>query len=387
MPPVADLAALATPPQAHSAPANANGWTPVIVAPGDTVWQLAADHGTTVAAIAAKNGLADGGRLLYAGQRILVPTVPTLPTASTSSGSRTTPATPRTVRSYVVRAGDTLEGVAQRLRVPLAQLVRANPGINPQLILPGQRLVVTGTATAATRTLTRTAARAAAAPARSHTVRSGETMTGIAAAYGISLSRLVAANPGTSPDLLLVGQRLSLPGSAKVTAAGVPSNPAATSANTFAGYTYPEATVRAADANRARLARMSVPSRTETAALIRQIATRHGVDARLALAIAYNESGWNQRAVSVANAVGTMQVIPTSGDWASQLAGRRLDLLDAEDNVTAGVVILRALQSVAASREEAIGAYYQGLQSVRTKGMYTDTKAYVRTVLALYDRM
>lgn len=378
MPPVADLAAVATPPHSHTAPAHANGWIPVIVAPGDTVWQLAADHGTTVAAIAARNGLADGGRLLYAGQRLLVPT-----STSPTSSSRATPAPPRTVRSHVVRAGDTLEGIAQRLGVSLAQLVRVNPGLNPQVIMPGQRLLVTGSSTAPTRTT----ARAATAPARSHTVRAGETMTGIAAAYGISLPRLVAANPGTSPDLLLVGQALALPGSAKSTAAGVSSSPAATSANTFAGYTYPAATVRAADANRARLARMTVPSRTETAALIRQVATRHGVDPRLALAIAYNESGWNQRAVSVANAVGTMQVIPMSGDWASQLAGRRLDLLDAEDNVTAGVVILRALQSVAASREEAIAAYYQGLQSVRTQGMYTDTKAYVRTVLALYDRM
>ncbi len=377
MPPVADLAAVAIPPHAHTAPANANGWRPVIVQPGDTLWQLAEDHGTTVDALAVRNGLADGGRMLFAGQRILVP-------ASSAARAATTTATAaRTVRTHVVRPGDTMEGIAQRLGVPLAQLVRANPGINPHVIMPGQRLVVTGSSAASSRST----ARAAAAPARSHTVRAGDTMTAVATAYGISLSRLLAANPGADPDLLLVGQRLALPGTAKATAPGVSPSPKPTSTNTFAGYTYPAATVRAADANRARLARMAVPSRSETAALIRQIATRHGVDPRLALAIAYNESGWNQRAVSVANAVGTMQVIPMSGDWASQLAGRRLDLLDTEDNITAGVVILRALQSVASSREEAIAAYYQGLQSVRTQGLYTDTKAYVRTVVALYGRM
>ena len=76
--------------------------------------------------------------------------------------------------------------------------------------------------------------------------------------------------------------------------------------------------------------------------MIRRTALRHGVDPTLALAIGWQESGWNQQAVSVANAIGAMQVIPSSGDWASQLAGRRLDLLDAQDNVTAGVVILRA---------------------------------------------
>lgn len=373
MPPVADLAPVAATPQAHSAPAHANGWVPVIVQPGDTLWQLAVDHGTTVAALAARNGLSDG-RMLYAGQQILVPA---------ASTARSSTATPRPVRAHVVQPGDTMEGIARRLGVPLAQLVRANPGINPHVIMPGQRLVVIGSPTATSRSATR----AAAAPARSHTVKAGETMTGVAAAYGISLARLLAANPDVAPDLLLVGQRLALPGSAKATSGGVSAGAKSSSAGTFAGYTYPEATVRAADANRARLATMAVPSRTQTAALVRQIATRHGVDARLALAISYNESGWNQRAVSVANAVGTMQVIPMSGDWAAQLAGRRLDLLDAEDNITAGVVILRALQSVASSREEVIAAYYQGLQSVRTQGMYADTKAYVRTVLALYDRM
>ena len=44
--------------------------------------------------------------------------------------------------------------------------------------------------------------------------------------------------------------------------------------------------------------------------MIVRIARQQGVDTRLALAIAYQESGWNQRAVSPANAVGVMQVIP-----------------------------------------------------------------------------
>ncbi len=34
-----------------------------------------------------------------------------------------------------------------------------------------------------------------------------------------------------------------------------------------------------------------------------------------------------------------------------------------------------------------MGAYYQGLTSLQQHGMYDDTKQYVRTVLALRDRM
>ena len=78
---------------------------------------------------------------------------------------------------------------------------------------------------------------------------------------------------------------------------------------------------------------------------------------------------------------------PSSGDWASELAGRRLDLLNTQDNITAGVVILRALTRSAATQDQAIAGYYQGLDSVQHNGMYADTKAYVANIKALRKRM
>jgi soluble lytic murein transglycosylase-like protein len=89
----------------------------------------------------------------------------------------------------------------------------------------------------------------------------------------------------------------------------------------------------------------------------------------------------------VANAIGTMQVVPTSGRWASEMAGRRLNLLSTRDNITAGVVILRALTRSAASLDQAIAGYYQGLASVQQHGMYPDTKQYVKAVKAHRTRM
>jgi soluble lytic murein transglycosylase-like protein len=88
----------------------------------------------------------------------------------------------------------------------------------------------------------------------------------------------------------------------------------------------------------------------------------------------------------VANAIGTMQVIPSTGRWAGELVGRRLDLLDTRDNVTAGVVVLKALTSSAKNRDQAIAGYYQGLRSVQQHGMFADTKGYVRNVKALAAR-
>jgi hypothetical protein len=55
--------------------------------------------------------------------------------------------------------------------------------------------------------------------------------------------------------------------------------------------------------------------------------------------------------------------------------------------VTAGVVILKALLRSASSTDQAIAGYYQGLASVRSRGMFADTKAYVRSVRALHARL
>jgi soluble lytic murein transglycosylase-like protein len=144
--------------------------------------------------------------------------------------------------------------------------------------------------------------------------------------------------------------------------------------------------VRAAAANRHYLASRAVPGKEATRRMIVRTAQRYGVSPSLALAVAWQESGWNQRQVSVANAIGTMQVIPSSGRWASELAGRRLNLLNTQDNITAGVVILRALTHSAPTINQAVAGYYQGLGSVQRNGMYGDTKAYVRSISVLMRR-
>jgi soluble lytic murein transglycosylase-like protein len=210
------------------------------------------------------------------------------------------------------------------------------------------------------------------------TVHSGDTLSGIAVRHDASQVSLMKANGLSLRSILQIGQQLKVL---------TPSRQRAESGNTFAGRTYPDAVVRAAAANRAYLADHDAPSRMQTKAMIVATARRHAVDPKLALATSWQESGWNQRKVSVANAIGAMQVIPSSGAWASGLVGRRLDLLSAQDNITAGVVILRALSRSARTQEEVIAGYYQGLSSVQNDGMAADTKQYVSSVMALRDRI
>ncbi len=77
-----------------------------------------------------------------------------------------------------------------------------------------------------------------------------------------------------------------------------------------------------------------------------------------------------------------MQVLPSSGAWAGELIEERLDLLETEDNVTAGVVLLAVL-SRTEDEQTALAGYYQGLSSVHRHGMFADTRRYVATVRTL----
>ena len=112
------------------------------------------------------------------------------------------------------------------------------------------------------------------------------------------------------------------------------------------------------------------------------MATRYHVPRTLALAIAWQESGWQQRRVSKVGALGVMQVMPDTGRWMRWYAGRTLRLRDTHDNILAGVLTLRILRSWTRYDNTAIAAYYQGLGAVRKHGYFRDTKRYVRAVRA-----
>ncbi len=286
-------------------------------------------------------------------------------------------------QAYTVRAGDTLVDIAQRLGTTPSVIAAQNQlRAGGRLIWTGSVILVPGTA--AGQTVVAPAAAPATAPASTaYTVRGGDTVSQIALRTTATARQIMAANELGPRSRIRPGQVLQIPAPALPAQQPAPTS----SANTFAGRTYPDATVAAAAVAREALRGTGAPSREAMRSIIDATARRHGVDPRLALAIAYEESGWDHRQVSVANAVGAMQVIPSSGQWASSLVGRRLDLLRAEDNATAGVVILRALTRSAASLDEVIAGYYQGLASVRSTGMYPDTKQYVLTVEALMSRL
>ena len=349
-----------------AAPVRSAGQTTYRVRSGDTVSHIAQRLGVSQAAIVTANGL-DSRAFIREGQVLVVP-------GAGATGARPATAAAPASTSYTVRRGDTLGHIAQRTGTTVAALTAANGLDSRGFIREGQRLSVPGRGGSAAPVPSGSGATATTGSTSTYTVRSGDTLSHVAARSGVTLSALRSANPGVS-DRIQVGQRLAVPARA--------GGGGSTIGSTFAGRTYPAATVAAAQANKDALDARPVPTRGQMQAIVAATARSNGVDPALAQAIAFQESGFNMRAVSPANAVGAMQVIPSSGVWASELAGRRLDLLDPHDNALAGVLILKANLRAAGDQGTAIAAYYQGLRSVRTNGMYADTRRYVANVQTL----
>ncbi|MGA8993554.1 MAG: lytic transglycosylase domain-containing protein, partial [Nocardioidaceae bacterium] len=204
-------------------------------------------------------------------------------------------------------------------------------------------------------------------------VRRGDTATGLAVRFHAWTRELRAVNRLGRHGRLLAGERITIP-------VVVSRTPRSTGARSSRREARPHARPvrrpwRHADAGRSAVRRV-----------IARTARRHGVDPRTALAIGWQESGWQQRRISSAGAIGAMQVMPGTGRWMSSYAGRRLNLYSLRDNVTAGVLLFQVLRRQAGWRHS-IGAYYQGLAAVRRHGFYRDTRRYTRSVRALYRRL
>jgi LysM repeat protein len=274
---------------------------------------------------------------------------------------------------YTIKQGDTLSDIAARYHTTVAKLVQVNrlPG-NGNLIFAGRALKVPGAA----------AGTGGGSGPRHHTVVRGDTLSGIASRYGVAQATVARANHLPSSNIVMLGATLVIPGRS----GGSTSGSTSSGGNTFAGRTYSSSVVSAADRTRAQLARRHLPSQAGMRDIIVAKARANGVDPALALAVSYQESGWNMHAVSVANAVGAMQVIPATSDWISGVVGRRLDPTSPSDNATTGVVLLKILTRAASSERQAVAAYYQGLRSVRANGMFADTRHYVANVMALKAR-
>lgn len=91
---------------------------------GDTLNQIARTYGTTVSELAKENNISNPN-LIYVGQKIVIML------SNTNS-------------TYIVKKGDTLSQIAWEFQTTVSQIVKLNNILNPNLIYPGQKLILTG---------------------------------------------------------------------------------------------------------------------------------------------------------------------------------------------------------------------------------------------------
>lgn len=180
-----------------------------VVVRGDTLSRLARQYGSTVGAIAAANSLSNPD-LIRVGQRLVVSGASagsaggsSGPEPVDSSGEPTS--SNRSGRFHIVKKGDTLSSIAAQYQgVSVDQIAAAN-GIVDGTIYTGTRLFLDGSGFVAKPIAGDTV----------YTVKRGDRLADIARAHGVSLSALVSKNGISNPNLIRVGQRLTVPSGAR----------------------------------------------------------------------------------------------------------------------------------------------------------------------------
>ena len=113
-------------------------------------------------------------------------------TSATKPAAKPNPAP--TAKTHTVQSGETLSGIAAKYGTTYQSLATINGITNPDLIYTGQVLKLSGSAAAA----------------KTYTVRSGDSLSGIAAKYGTTYQRLAQINNISNPNLIYAGQVIKI---------------------------------------------------------------------------------------------------------------------------------------------------------------------------------
>lgn len=165
---------------------------------GDTLSGIASQYNTTVNQIVSLNQLSNPN-LIYVGQVLKLKNSQTTNSSSSSSSTAAT-----TVGTYTVKAGDTLSAIASRYSTSSSTLASLNSLSNPNLIYVGQVLKVSSNAS--TSSSTSSSANSTVTTAASYTVKAGDTLSAIAAKYGTTYQALASTNSISNPNDIYVGQ-------------------------------------------------------------------------------------------------------------------------------------------------------------------------------------
>ena len=176
---------------------------------GDTLYGIARRSGMSLNTLLSLNGLSQSS-VIRPGQTLKLSGASNATVASPVS-YKSTASSASTSGTYTVKAGDTLYRIAYNHGISLTTLLSINGLSETSTILPGQQLVVSGSAKTTATTTTTTSAKTVSysTGASTHTVKAGDTLFRIAKNNGLTLSELKALN-GLTSNNIRVGQVLKV---------------------------------------------------------------------------------------------------------------------------------------------------------------------------------
>ena len=254
--------------------------------------------------------------------------------------------------TVTVQRGQNLTQIAAQLHTTVAAMVAANHLPDPNHVLAGQVLQVPSAAGRSPGSIVVVVAR-------------GDTLSSIAARYRSSVSAIAAANGITNANRVLAGSSLRVP-------------LAAASDMALASYVLP------AGSSHYPAQLLAHPSRLALEPAFAQAAATYGVPLSLLEAMCWWESGWQTSVVSSTGAIGVCQIEPSTATFVNRYVVRSpLDPHVSSQNIALGAAYLASLlRATGGNVSQALAGYYQGLASVRQKGMLASTAVYVRGIEA-----
>jgi len=189
---------------------------------GDTVSGIAARYGLATASVLALNGLG-WKSLIFPGQVLqLVKAGTTTPAPATPPTSTPPTASPST--TYTVTRGDTISRIAARFGVSTQSVLTANKLGWSSIIYPGQKVVIPGASTPTPspvvdvepvvelEPVSDVTPITTPTPSTSYLIKSGDTITSIAARFGVSVQAILTANGLSMSSIIYAGRTLTIPG-------------------------------------------------------------------------------------------------------------------------------------------------------------------------------